>query len=144
MDFWNSFLSVITPYIPILQIPSALQSSPGVFQIIKDTAALALEKIAEQLPDGGNLPTSMHDGAIYLGSTLSKADVFFPTYDLLALMALTFKIVVTLWAFHIGMYLSNYLRGIPTSRFQMGGVPESGVLTKEQSYSAKVRALRNW
>lgn len=70
-----------------------------------------------KLPDGGGLPQGVHDGAIYFGNALGKINFMVPTDILVSCLVLILTLKITLWGFHIGVWIYNSLRGIATGRY---------------------------
>jgi len=70
------------------------------------------------LPMGGGLPTVIHQGAQYFGSTLATVNFFLPVSTLVYCMTLVFSVKVALWAFHFLRTVLSFGRGIGSNNFR--------------------------
>lgn len=78
------------------------------------------------LPDGGNLPQGVHTAAIYFGNALSKVSFIVPTDTLMTCLIIILTLKVSLWAFHVFRMFINWVRGIPTGRYDGYMLPDEG------------------
>jgi len=88
-----------------------------------------LVNIFQRLPDGGGLPTGVHEGAIYFGNTLAKLNFMLPVDVLMSCLIIIFSLKILLFGFHLVMFVVNLIRGIPTSRFDGTTLPDAGYAT---------------
>jgi len=85
--------------------------------------------LLNRLPPGGNFPDQVHEAALYFGNALSFVNFILPVDALVWCISLVLLVKMTLWAFHIGRVVLNFLRGIPTNSYQWetpGGSPGLG------------------
>lgn len=132
-DYLNTISSFVNSVFTLLygfsagSAASSLGSLVGIpgwtpAQIISGT----IESLIRRLPDGGNFPQGVHDAAIYFGNRLNLIDFILPVDVLLGCMLLIFSTKFILWAFHIVKWITNFVRGVPTERFDGGMLPEDG------------------
>lgn len=90
-----------------------LIASGAISSTIYEVFAFATQK----LPDGGGLPDGVHEGAIYFGNTLAKVNFILPVDVLVSCLVIILSLKITLFGFHIIMWVLNFIRGIATPRF---------------------------
>lgn len=71
----------------------------------------------QKLPDGGQLPDGVHQAAIYFGNTLAKVNFIVPVDVLVSCLVIILSLKITLFGFHIVMWILNFIRGIATPRY---------------------------
>jgi len=100
---------------------------------ISELVTFFLTQIINILPDGGGLPQGVHDGAIYFGNALSKLNFMLPVDTLVSCLVIIITLKITLYGFHIAIWVLNWFRGISTARFDGGMLPDYGSGAKQSS-----------
>jgi len=88
--------------------------------------------LVSSLPDGGQLPQGVHDGAIYFGNALSKLNFIMPVDILISCLVIILTLKITLFGFHIFMWVINWFRGVATAPYDGGMLPDEGYATVAQ------------
>lgn len=84
--------------------------------------------LISRMPDGGTLPDGVHEAAIYFGNTLAKVNFILPVDVLIACLAVILSLKITLFGFHVALWIANFIRGIATA-------PYDGTMLPDNSYS---------
>lgn len=95
----------------------------GAFSIgstINEVITFAVQK----LPDGGRLPDGVHEAAIYFGNTLGKVNFILPVDVLVSCLVIILSLKITMFGFHILMWIYSLIRGFAIPRFDGGILPE--------------------
>jgi len=93
----------------------------------------AVSMILGMLPPGGGLPPEMHTAALYFGNALQSVGWFLPVSDLVNCMLIVLSVKMMLWSLHILELVINFVRGIPTAKFEgSSGLPDMTYSPAEQ------------
>jgi len=102
----------------------------GAFAIgstINEVITFAVQK----LPDGGHLPDGVHEAAIYFGNTLGKVNFILPVDVLVSCLVIILSLKITMFGFHILMWIYSLLRGFSMPKFDGGMTIDYGSGAKQ-------------
>lgn len=88
-----------------------------VLQALSDTVLQMLVALFSSLPDGGALPSQMHDAAIYFGNALVKLNFMLPVDVLISCLVIILSLKMSLFGFHIAKWILGFIRGVYVPRF---------------------------
>lgn len=87
----------------------------------------------QKLPDGGRLPDGVHEAAIYFGNTLGKVNFILPVDVLVSCLVIILSLKITMFGFHILMWIYSLLRGFSMPKFDGGILPDNYISGARQS-----------
>lgn len=79
--------------------------------------AVAIYGIFKLMPDGGGLPSQIHDAAIFFGNTLSSVSWMLPVSALIQCLSLIIAVKLLLWTFYLSKSVLAFVRGIPVEKY---------------------------
>lgn len=101
----------------------------GIFSTTNEILTFAVQK----LPDGGRLPDGVHEAAIYFGNTLGKVNFILPVDVLVSCLVIIISLKITMFGFHVLMWIYSLIRGFSISKFDGAMVPGGYVSGADQS-----------
>jgi len=112
-DFVNRFMKWATGEDPLsgTLVEDIINVVNNPFQSIANGFIDALTGVLTYLPDGGNLPSAVHEASQGLGGVLYNMSFIFPVYDLLAIILLTFMLKFTIFSLRIIIWGIAMVRG---------------------------------
>lgn len=106
----------------------------SVFGLTTDAIWNIFKFLIEFLPDAAGFPTGVHTAAVYFGAMLSKVSFIFPVDTLFTCLVLILTLKIGLYAFHIMLLIVNWIRGVPTQRYDGAMLWDGGPSARQERF----------